>query len=65
MYMVAEIVGTLRDTHSSPWFARVVKALPDDSVRNILGGSDAGGMAIDVAGNGGRALTRSVRSARM
>lgn len=36
--MVAEILGTLRDEHSMGFYVQVAKALPEETLRNILGG---------------------------
>ena len=50
--MVAEILGTLRDEHSVAFYVQVVKALPEEALRNILGGvrqSIREGLPLDVA----------------
>lgn len=36
--MVAEILGTLRDDHSVGFYVKVVRALPQEVLRNVLGG---------------------------
>lgn len=36
--MVAEILGTLRDEHSVAFYVKVAKALPEEVLRNVLGG---------------------------
>jgi hypothetical protein len=35
---VAEILGTLRDEHSTAFYAKVAATLPDEILRNVLGG---------------------------
>lgn len=60
--MVAEILGTLRDEHSLGFYVQVVKALPEDVLRNVLGGvrqSIREGLALDVAR---KTFTASVRA---
>lgn len=50
--MVAEILGTLRDEHSVGFYVQVVKAMPEDVLRNVLGGvrqSIREGLSLDVA----------------
>ena len=37
--MVAEIIGTLRDEHSMGFYVSVVRALPEEVLRNVLGGT--------------------------
>ncbi|MDQ6831500.1 MAG: replication initiator protein A [Gemmatimonadota bacterium] len=37
-YLIAEIMGTLRDDHSVGFYTKVVRALPAEVVRSILGG---------------------------
>ncbi len=50
--MVAEILGTLRDEHSLGFYVQVVKVLPEEVLRNVLGGvrqSIREGLTLDVA----------------
>lgn len=50
--MVAEILGTLRDEHSVAFYVQVVKALPEEVLRNVLGGvrqSIREGLGLDLA----------------
>ena len=36
--LVAEILGTLRDGHSAPFYVKVAATVPEEIVRNVLGG---------------------------
>ena len=50
--MVAEILGTLRDEHSVGFYVQVVKAMPEEVLRNVLGGVRQAireGLSLDVA----------------
>ena len=50
--LVAEIMGTLRDDHSLPFYVKVAKAMPEEALRNVLGGvrqSIREGVSLDVA----------------
>ena len=50
--MVAEILGTLRDEHSTAFYIKVARTLPEELLRHVLGGvrqSIHEGLALDAA----------------
>ncbi len=60
--MVAEILGTLRDEHSTAFYLKVVRTLPEELLRHVLGSvrqSIRDGLALDVAR---KTFTASVRA---